>query len=83
MIIEFLHLPDFWVWTLIIGSMTTFMWYLLYSKDVLNFKILPVLRMIFLIFLLIGLLQPKITYTENIKRVRELDIFIDNYTSKL
>ena len=81
MIIEFLHLPDFWVWTLIIGSMTTFMWYLLYSKDVLNFKILPVLRMIFLIFLLIGLLQPKITYTENKKRERELDIFIDNSMS--
>tara|TARA_Y100000588_G_C14281554_1_gene937871 strand:- start:110657 stop:112684 length:2028 start_codon:yes stop_codon:yes gene_type:complete len=57
------------------------MWYLFFSKDVLNFKILPVLRMIFLILLLIGLLQPKITYTEHIKRERELDIFIDNSMS--
>ncbi len=81
MIIEFLHSPDFWFWILIIGSVTTFIWYLLYSKDVFNFKILPVLRMIFLILLLIGLLQPNISYTEHIKRERELDIFIDNSMS--
>ncbi|SVB52606.1 uncharacterized protein METZ01_LOCUS205460, partial [marine metagenome] len=81
MIIEFLHQTDYWFWILLLGSVITMIWYIIYFKPEKELSILPFLRLFFVVILLIGLLQPNITQIIQRERVRELSVFVDNSMS--
>ncbi len=81
MTVEFLHHPDLWFWVMVFVSIITMIWYIIYFKPTKEFKILPILRSILVIFLLLGLLQPKITQIFQSEKMKKLSIFIDNSMS--
>ena len=81
MTVEFLHQPDFWFWILVLGSIITMFWYIIYFKPTKKFKILPILRTFLIVILLFGLLQPKITQIIKGEKMRELSVFVDNSMS--
>ena len=73
MTVEFLHQPDFWFWILVLGSIITMFWYIIYFKPTKKFKILPILRTFLIVILLFGLLQPKITQIIKGEKIVKLD----------
>lgn len=81
MTIEFLHHTDMWFWILIVGSIITMIWYLIYFKPTHEFKILPLLRLFTVLILLIGLIQPKITQIIQGEKTKELTVITDNSMS--
>ncbi|MFQ6676856.1 MAG: hypothetical protein ACE5D0_00930 [Fidelibacterota bacterium] len=81
MSIHFLNNPDRWFWSLIFTAILVIIWIYLAVKKNRNLSVIYLFRIFALIIVLFLLLQPKITWEENIQHPMHWNVYVDKSVS--